>query len=147
MSKIFLFQVFKPKYKSLIAQTIHVLSLNCRKHGMCEMVSKCSRKLDHYGRRSNDKKKLHYRCLPCTIYILFKCLLKIMKKTWPTSHLSLKRTKRFPRTLKTTPPRYSLDTKVAQIYHDMQMIKVIRSPSDQRWSNLKVIYIIECLSE
>ena len=57
LSKIFLLQVFKPKYKSLIAQTIHVLSLNRRKHGMCEMVSKCLRKLDHYGRRSNDKKK------------------------------------------------------------------------------------------
>ena len=30
---------------------------NRRKHEMCEMVSKCLRQLDHYGRRSNDQNK------------------------------------------------------------------------------------------
>ena len=57
LSKILLFQVFKSKYKSLIAQTIHRFSLNHRKHEMCEMVSKCLSKLDHYGRNSNDQNK------------------------------------------------------------------------------------------
>ena len=58
------------------------LSLNRRKHEMCEMVSKCLRKLDHdFSRGSNDQNKLrlNYRCLPCAIYFC-KYMLKIMKK-------------------------------------------------------------------
>ena len=64
----------------LIKCPIHLLSpkdesgrirdFNWKKYEMCEMVSKCVRKLDHYGRRSN----VTVRCIYC------KYMLKIMKK-------------------------------------------------------------------
>ena len=59
------------------------LSLNHRKHEMCEMVSKCSRKIDHYCPRSNDQNKAQLS-LSSVRYIFFvKCMLKMMKKDVP----------------------------------------------------------------
>ena len=46
------------------------LSLNHRNHKMFEMVSKCSRKLDPYGRWSNDQNKA-YLSLSSVRYIFF----------------------------------------------------------------------------
>ena len=71
------------------------LALNRRKHELCEMVSQCLRKLDHYGLRFIIiKTKPKYQCPLCAILFFCKRILKIMKKKWPTLHLSPKRRKR-----------------------------------------------------
>ena len=86
-SKILVFQVFKSQYKRRMRRPFMFLSLNRRKHEMCEKVLKCFRELDHYGRRS----------MYSAIYFLqMYAKSNNKKKTWHTSHLSPKRRKTIP---------------------------------------------------
>ena len=54
-----------------IAQSIHVLSLNRRKHEMCEIVSQCLRKLDHYGHRTSNQNKAYLSLSSVRYFLIF----------------------------------------------------------------------------